>query len=288
MSAANLVSRTFTIIAFIMTLSGHTRGQSATAGHYADINGLRMYYELYGSGKPLVLIHGGGSTIESSFGNILPGLAKKYRIIAIELQAHGRTKDIDRPLSFEQDADDIAALLEHLNIKSAAIFGFSNGGTTAIQMAIRHPQQVERLVLASPLSKRSGAYSWLWDAMQHASLDNMPQALKDAYLKVSPDPKGLQTMHDKDVQRMVNFKDIRDEDIHSVTVPALVLVSDEDVVRPEHAVELYRLFPRGRLVILPGGHGEYMGEIASSKSGNPLPAITVTLVETFLEGLSNR
>ncbi|HEY4155506.1 MAG TPA: alpha/beta hydrolase, partial [Puia sp.] len=124
-----------------MTLSGNTRGQSAVSGQYADIQDLHMYYELSGSGKPLVLIHGGGSTIESSFGRILPTLAKKYRIIAVELQAHGRTKDTGHPLSFERDADDVAGLLEHLNIKTAAIFGFSNGATTALQMAIRHPQQ---------------------------------------------------------------------------------------------------------------------------------------------------
>ena len=263
--------------------SDNSRAQSVAAGHYADIHGLRMYYELYGSGNPLVLIHGGGSTIESSFGSILPALAKKYRVIAVELQAHGRTKDINRPLSFEQDADDVTTLLDQLNIKSAAIFGFSNGGTTAMQMAIRHPQRVERLVLASTFYKRSGAYSWLWEGFPHASMDNMPQELKDAYLKVSPDPKGLQTMFARDVQRMRDFKDIDDEDIHSIGVPTLILISDQDVATPEHAVEMYRLMPKSRLLILPGGHGEYMGEITFRKTGNALSGITASLVETFLD-----
>ncbi len=256
---------------------------SVTAGHYADIHGLRMYYELHGSGKPLVLIHGGGSTIESSFGRIIPVLAKKYRIIAVELQAHGRTKDINRPLRFEQDADDVDELLNQLNIKSAAIFGFSNGGTTAIQIAIRHPHRVERLVLASALSKRSGIDSWFWEGFKDASLEVMPQALKDAYLKVSPHPEGLQTMFDRDVRRMIDFKDIRDEDVRSITVPALVIVSEQDVVRPEHAVEMYRLLPLGRLMILPGVHGEWMGAAESSQGDNPLPALTVPMVEVFLD-----
>ena len=242
-----------------------------------------MYYELYGSGKPLVLIHGGGSTIESSFGRIIPVLAKKYRVIAVELQAHGRTRDINRPLSFEQDADDVDELLNQLNIKSAAIFGFSNGATTAIQMAIRHPQRVERLVLASALSKRSGIDTSFWEGFKHASLDVMPQALKDAYLKVSPDPEGLQTMFNRDVQRMRDFKDIRDEDVRSITVPALVLISGQDVVRPEHAVEMYRLLPRGGLMILPGAHGEWMGAVESSPVDNPLPALTLPMVEAFLD-----
>lgn len=279
----NPIFQTVALIVFIMMLSGNARGQSATEGHYADVHGLHMYYEFYGSGKPLVLIHGGGSTIESSFGRIIPVLAKKYRIIAVELQAHGRTKDINRPLSFEQDADDVAALLDQLNIKSAAVFGFSNGGTTAMQMAIRHPQRVERLVLASALCKRSGVDAMFWEGFKHASIDVMPQALKDAYLKVSPDPKGLQKMFERDVQRMLNFKDIKDEDIRSIAVPALVLTSEEDVVRPEHAVEMYRLLPKGRLLILPGRHGEWMGAVESSPADNPLPALTVPMLEAFLD-----
>src|SRR5947209_20418808 len=104
-----------------------------TNGNYAAINGLQLYYEIFGSGKPCVLLHGGGSTIESTFGRILPALADICQVIAIELQAHGHTKDIDRPLSFEQDADDVAALLDHLKITRADIMGFSNGSTTALQ-----------------------------------------------------------------------------------------------------------------------------------------------------------
>src|SRR4051812_23362313 len=105
------------------------------ASHYANVNGLEMYYEIHGSGRPLVLIHGGGSTIESNFGRILPELAKSHLVIAVELQAHGHTADIDRPLSFEHDADDVAELLKQVHIGKADILGFSNGGTTALQIA---------------------------------------------------------------------------------------------------------------------------------------------------------
>jgi pimeloyl-ACP methyl ester carboxylesterase len=123
---------------------------------YAPVNGIHMYYEIHGQGNPLVLIHGGGSTIQTTFGYILPLLAEHYKVIALELQAHGHTSDRESPESFEQDADDVAALLSYLHINQANIFGFSNGGNTAMQVSIRHPQLVRKLVIASAFYKRSG------------------------------------------------------------------------------------------------------------------------------------
>jgi pimeloyl-ACP methyl ester carboxylesterase len=116
---------------------------------FAEVNDLKMYYEIHGNGRPMVLLHGGGSTIESTFGRIIPELAKTHQLIAVELQAHGHTQDIARPLSFEQDADDVAELLRQLDIMKADFMGFSNGGTTCLQIAIRYPALVSKLVLAS-------------------------------------------------------------------------------------------------------------------------------------------
>src|SRR6186997_3462838 len=107
---------------------------------YAPVNGLNMYYEIHGTGTPLVLIHGGGSTIQTTFGRVLHSFAKTHKVIAVEMQAHGHTADIDRPLSFEQDADDVAELLKQLNIDKADIFGFSNGASTTLEIAIRHSE----------------------------------------------------------------------------------------------------------------------------------------------------
>jgi pimeloyl-ACP methyl ester carboxylesterase len=124
---------------------------------YASVNGLKMYYEIHGGGEmPLILIHGGGSTIETTFGNILPSLASFGKIIAVELQAHGRTGDRSSELSFEQDADDVKGLLDFLKIEKADIFGFSNGGNTAMQVAIRHPEKVNKLIIASAFYQREG------------------------------------------------------------------------------------------------------------------------------------
>src|SRR5213083_189481 len=115
----------------------------------SEVNGLSMYYEIHGQGKPLVLIHGGGSTIETTFGRVIPALAKSRQLIAVELQAHGHTNDRDTELTFEQDADDVAVLLKNLHISKADFLGFSNGGHTAIEIAIRHPQLVNKMILAS-------------------------------------------------------------------------------------------------------------------------------------------
>src|SRR5512133_1946800 len=135
----------------------NTKSDSLTfKSGYSEVNGLMMYFEIYREGKPLVLIHGGGSTIETTFGRVIPLLAKNRKLIAVELQAHGRTGDRDNELSFEQDADDIVTLLKNLNILKADFFGFSNGGTTAIQIAIRYPELVHKIVAASALCKRNG------------------------------------------------------------------------------------------------------------------------------------
>lgn len=234
-----------------------TQNEPAVRTGYAPVNGLQLYYEIHGvadaTRPPLVLLHGGGDTIQTNFARILPLLAAQRQVIAFEQQGYGHTADIaDRPFSFEQSADDTAALLEHLRIGQADLFGFSNGGTIALQVAIRHPERVRRLVLASALAKRDGAYDWLWDAMDKATLDNMPQELQQAYLEVAPEPANLRLMHDKAARRVRGFEDIPRDAIRSIAAPALVVVGDADVIRPEHAVELFRMLPQARLAVLPG------------------------------------
>jgi pimeloyl-ACP methyl ester carboxylesterase len=251
---------------------------------YATVNGLRMYYEIHGpaAGMPLVLVHGGGSTIGTTFGRILPLLARSRRVIAVEVQAHGHTRDIDRPFTFEQDADDIAALLDSLHVEKADLFGFSNGGTTALQTAIRHPAKVHRLVVASANFRRDGMQPGFWDAMQKGTFADMPKVYADAYLKINPSQEGVHAMYERDRKRMLAFKDIAEQDIRSIEAPTLVVDGDRDVIRPEHAVELSKLLPHGRLCILPGGHGEYFGEIMFPRVDARAPGLFVDLVNGFL------
>lgn len=249
---------------------------------YSEVNGLKMYYEIYGQGKPLVLIHGGGSTIQSNFGKVIPLFAKNRKVIAVELQAHGRTSDRNADLTFEQDADDIATLLKNLSIDKADFFGFSNGGTTTLQIAIRHPEIVDKIIVGSALAKRNGVPEWFWDFMKQAKLENMPEQLKTAYKQVAPDTNGLQIMHDRDAKRMVNFKDIPDEQIKFIKAPTLIIIGDKDVITPEHAIELHRQIANSELAIIPGGHGEYIGEITTIKPDLKESDLVVPMIEKFL------
>ncbi|TWF39907.1 pimeloyl-ACP methyl ester carboxylesterase [Chitinophaga polysaccharea] len=250
---------------------------------YADVNGIKMYYEIYGEGKPLVLLHGGGSTIQTTFGRVIPLLAQHRQLIAVELQAHGRTSDRAKDLTFEQDADDVATLLQQLHINKADFFGFSNGGTTTLQVAIRHPEVVDKMVLGSALCKRNGMPPGFWDFMKQAQLSNMPPELKTAYLQLTSNAAGLQNMHDKDVKRVLNFRDIPDEQLKAIHAPALIIVADQDAIQPEHAIAMHRLLPHSTLAIIPGVHGEYIEEITTLTSGSHEADYVIPMVERFLD-----
>jgi pimeloyl-ACP methyl ester carboxylesterase len=254
------------------------------AGHL-PVHGLQMYFEIHGAGAgaPLVLLHGGGSTIASTYGRILPWFARHRRVIALEEQAHGRTSDRDAPARFETSADDVDALLAQLGVATADVMGFSNGASVALQLAIRHPARVRRLVFASSMTRRSGAAAAFWDGLAHATLADLPRSLQDAFLAVHPDPQALRRMFDRDVERMRSFRDVPDAEVAAVTIPVLVVSGDRDVPTLEHAVELTRRFPHARLVILPGGHGDYLGEAATPPPGDRAPELTSWLVEEFLD-----
>ncbi len=256
----------------------------APAQHgYSEVNGIKMYYEIYGKGRPLVLIHGGGSTIQSNFGQIIQMLSENRKVIAMELQAHGRTSDRDKDSSFEQDADDVATLLKNLNIDKADFFGFSNGGTTTLQIAIRHPEIVDKIILGSALYKRDGVPTQFWDFMKQANLSSMPQELVEAYLAVTPNHKGLQIMHDRDAKRLVDFKDIPDAQIRTIKAKTLIIVGDRDIITPEHAIEMYRKIGGAELAIIPGVHGEYIGEITTLKSNSKQSDFVIPMINRFLD-----
>jgi pimeloyl-ACP methyl ester carboxylesterase len=248
---------------------------------YSDVNGIKMYYEIYGEGKPLVLIHGGGSTIQTSFGRIIPLLARSRQVIGVELQAHGRTGDRPTPISFEQDADDVAGLLKNLNVTKADVLGFSNGGNTTMQLAIRHPDTVDKIIVASAFYKRSGMQPGFWDFMKKGTMADMPQTLKDAFLAVTPDTTGLRNLFEKCSRRMLEFKDWDDKQLQSIQAKTLIVAGDADVARPEHYVEMYRLIPHCQLLVIPGGHGQFMGEISFSKTERYVDSF-VLLIEEFL------
>jgi pimeloyl-ACP methyl ester carboxylesterase len=276
------VMKTFALAIVLLAKTG-INAAPASYGHYATVNGLRMYYEDRGQGPPLVLIHGGGSTIETSFGALLPRLVRTHRVIAVEEQAHGHTEDLERPLSFEQMADDTAALLAQLHVRAADVLGFSNGGMTALQLAVRHPALVHRLVVCSGYYAHAGLIPALRAGFaQPPNPKQMPKALRDAYLAASPHPD-LPRFVAKTVAMMRSFADIPEEKLRAIEAPTLVMLGDEDVILPEHSVQLSNLVKYGQLAIFPGvQHGTYLG-VAESPAPSPLLFdFAVATIERFL------
>jgi pimeloyl-ACP methyl ester carboxylesterase len=286
------------VLALLLANSGCARSGAVRSGEnvsilqskplesgHAPVNGINMYYEVHGrsDGVPLVLLHGGGSTIEVTFSRVLPVFAGSRRVIAVEEQGHGRTTDRDAPVTFESSADDVAALLRYLKVDKADILGFSNGASIALQVAIRHPQLVRKMVFASSMTRRDGVQPQLWEFMKQADFSNMPQQLKDAFLRVNRDEQQLKTMHDKDAARMQSFTDVPDDSVRSVRAPTLIVLGDQDIVKPEHAVELTRLISGARLLIMPGGHGDYLGEAVMTKKETRYPELTARLIAEFLD-----
>lgn len=233
-------------------------------GSYTQVNGLNMYYEIHGEGQPLVLLHGALSAIGTSFGKLLPDLAKERQVIAVEMQGHGHTADIDRPLRYEQLADDIAALLTQLGLEQADLFGWSLGADVALQAAIRHPEVVRKLVLASVTYNRDGLYPELLAGIENAKPEHLAGTpFYEEYASIAPHPQDFPRLFAKQQQLDSEIQDWPVEDIRAIKAPALLIIGDADIVRPEHTVELFRLLgggvagdlaglPRSQLAVLPG------------------------------------
>lgn len=233
-------------------------------GRYAAVNGLKMYYEIHGTGQPLVLLHGAYMTIDSAFGKLLPTLAETRQVIAVELQGHGRTADIDRPLSYEQMADDTATLLRAIGVESADVFGYSMGGGAALQLGIRHPDLVRKLIVASATYNSDGIYPEVLAMIATITPEMFAGSPFEAeYLRLAPEPDNWPTLVAKLVQLDGEVQDWPPETIRAITAPTLVIIGDADVVRPEHTVALFRLLgggvvgdfvglPNSRLAVLPG------------------------------------
>jgi len=238
----------------------HTR----TASGYASVNGLEMYYEIHGAGRPLVLLHGALMTIDTTFGEVLSTFATGRQVIAVEQQGHGRTADIDRPLTYEQMADDTAALLRQLEVEEADVFGYSMGGNIALQLAIRHPDLVRKIVVAGSNYHPDGTYPELLAALNASTPEDFAGSQwHEAYARVAPDPEHWPTLVGKVLELERGFAGWQDEALRSIAAPAQVIIGDADIVRPEHAVQMFRLLgggvagdlvglPHSQLAVLPG------------------------------------
>jgi pimeloyl-ACP methyl ester carboxylesterase len=239
--------------------------ESAGSGQYADVNGINLYYETYGAGRPMILLHGGLGSGEM-FGPILPTLAEHHRVFVVDLQGHGRTADIDRPIDVRLMADDIAALIDHLGLHKPDVVGYSLGGGVAFHVAIKYPEKVGRLVSASANIRRDAIYP---DMLEQQAQVNAAAAefLKDTpmyelYQRVAPRPDDFPRLLDKVGAAMAKDFDFTEE-VRGLQVPTLVVAADADMAPPSHYVEIFNLLDGG---LRDGG---WMGE-GRPKGGHAL------------------
>ncbi|WP_394827380.1 alpha/beta fold hydrolase [Pendulispora albinea] len=225
--------------------------ETSQNGRYESVNGLSMYYETYGTGRPLVLLHGGFCTIDVCLGKVIPILARTHQVIAIEQQGHGHTGDIDRPFTYEQMAQDTTALLERIGIDKADFFGFSLGANIALRIAMRHPNLVDHVVALAPVAYDNvdPSLPTIWEQM---SPEQVPSVFQDGYAKTAPDPKRWPAVVAKMKTLLLEFKGWSEGDIRSIQAPTLLMIGDRDLVLPEPAAKTVRLLPHGQLSVLPG------------------------------------
>jgi pimeloyl-ACP methyl ester carboxylesterase len=273
----------------IPLLAGALLMVAATArAETVEVNGMEMYYEVSGEGDPLVVLHGAYMNIPS-MGEIIPMLAETHRVYAIEMQGHGRTNDIDRPITYENLADDVAAFMDAVDLERADVFGYSMGAAAGLQLAIRHPEKVDRLALASVAYDATG-----WQPEFTAFIPQMSPdmfvggPMEAAFREMSPNPDGFRAFAEKLIA-LEKEPMAWEEDVRSIEAPILVIAGDADVVTLEHAVALFRL--------LGGGAMGDMGHPLAESRLAVLPATSHTavitqpellhmMIEPFLQGVT--
>ncbi|WP_413813500.1 alpha/beta fold hydrolase [Devosia sp. Root685] len=260
--------------------------ENAAKGDYAEVNGMRMYYEVSGSGDPIVVLHGAYMNIPA-MGGIIPALAKSHTVYAIEFQGHGRTEDIDRPITYPNLADDVAVFMDEVGLEKADIFGYSMGAAAGLRLAIDHPKKVDQLVTASVSYDMAGS--------QPAFLEMIPtmtpemfigSPMEDAWKQYAPDPEGFRPF----VERMIALEHeplAWGEEVKALKSPVLIIAGDADMMTLEHIVSMFRLLGGGA----PGDMGKPLG--ASRLAILPATSHTAVIdqvdllmgfIEPFLKG----
>jgi pimeloyl-ACP methyl ester carboxylesterase len=234
------------------------QGQERTVSEhgYADVNGLHMYYELHGSGTPLVLLHGGMMTIELNFTGLIPDLSRHHLVVAAEMQGHGRTADIEREITPAALARDVVALLDHLGIDRAHVLGHSMGGAVTLELAVSHPDRVRSIVPISASVRPDGMHADLTDPARQATSTRMPTAqdfadFRNAYQRLSPHPEHFDEFFDMMSSSAADLQGWTDDQLAGITAPTLIVQGDHDFVTVEHAALMQELIPGAQLAVLP-------------------------------------
>jgi pimeloyl-ACP methyl ester carboxylesterase len=274
------------LLAVSLLLAAATIAESQATGNRVKVNGMQMYYEVSGAGEPLVILHGAYMNIPS-MGAIVPMLAKTHKVYALEFQGHGRTTDIDRPITYPNLADDVAAFMDAVGIAKADVFGYSMGAGAALQLAIRHPAKVNKLVAASVAYDVKGwqpAFTAMIPSMTPDMLANTP--LPAEYRKLAPDPNGFPELARKLIQ-LEKEPMAWEADVRKLKTPVLIISGDADVATLEHTVALFRILgggdmgdmgkplPASRLAVLPG---------TSHTAVSTQSDLLLAFIEPFLKG----
>jgi pimeloyl-ACP methyl ester carboxylesterase len=248
-----------------MTMTTESTTNEKGTGRYADVNGINLYYEIHGTGRPLILLHG-GLMMGEMFGPVIPLLAQRHQVITADLQGHGRTADVDRPIDVRLMADDIAALIDHLRLERPDLVGYSLGGGVALQTAVKYPAKIRRLVVVSANIRRDAIPAEML-AQQGQVSAAAAEFMKDTpmyqeYQRVAPRPQDFPRLLDKIGQSMAKDFDFS-EDVRGLEVPTLIVAADADMAPPSHYVEMFKLLDGG---LRDGG---WMGE-GRPKGGHAL------------------
>ena len=251
------IMRTTAFLLMTLVPAGVSAQQKPTTG-YAPVNGVKMYYEVHGSGEPVVLLHGAFMTITNNWTGWIGALAKTRKVIAVEMQGHGRTADIDRDITSENLADDVAALLDHLKIPKADLIGYSMGGGVAMQCAIRHPDKVRKVVVISSVFRRDGMVKEAVEALPKLKADDFKGSpIEVEYKKLSPTPDEFPKFVKRVLATATKDYDFGADKLKATKAPMFFIHGDADGIRLEHIAEMFRL--KGG-----GGHGD-MGPRSASR-----------------------
>jgi pimeloyl-ACP methyl ester carboxylesterase len=234
-----------------------TKRQAPHTAGYADVNGLHMYYEVYGAGSPLVLLHGGMLTIDLNFATLIPDLATRHQVIGVEMQGHGRTADTGRDITPAALASDIVGLLDHLGIDRAHVLGHSMGAAVALELAVSHPGRLRSVVPVSGSVRADGQHEELADPAKHATSTRMPTQqdfaeFAEAYQELSPHPEHFQEFLGTLSQSAADLQGWSDEQLAGITAPTLIVLGDHDFFTIEHAALMQHLIPGSQLAVFPG------------------------------------
>ncbi|WP_162633173.1 alpha/beta fold hydrolase [Echinicola strongylocentroti] len=260
------------VLIFCLTTNTIAQTSEAAKSGYAPVNGLKIYYEIHGEGHPLVLVHGSFMTIPANYGQLIPELAKTHKVIALELQGHGRTADIDRPFSYENFADDVAGLLDYLTIEKADFIGYSLGGTITMQTAIAHPEKVGKIIFISSAFKDTGWSSDIQESIANLTVEQFEGTpIQTIYAEVAIDPGNWRDFMSKMIAFEKQPYDLGLSNIKAIPSPILIIKGDYDGVDMTHTMELFGAF---------GGGGTGMMEPLSPSGLAVIPSTThITLME---------